>query len=62
MTVERNGVIYQKINDASITLGISNTTLRKWVVGNKIPYIKMGQKYMIDIDGARKILQNWEVK
>lgn len=58
MTIERNGISYQKIDDASITLGISKTTLRKWVVGNKIPHIKMGQKYMIDINGTLEVLRN----
>lgn len=51
---------YQKINDAAKTLGISKTTLRKWVVDNKIPYVKAGQYYLIDIEGTLSICRSKE--
>ena len=50
--IERNNVYYQKITDASKTLGISTYTLRKWIKEDKIPYIKAGQRYLIDIEGT----------
>lgn len=56
--IERNNVYYQKITDASITLGISKYTLRKWIKEDKIPYIKAGQRYLVDVEGTLLACRN----
>lgn len=62
MAIERNGISYQNINDASDILGISKYRLRKWIIDNKIPYIKVCQKYMIDTNSTLEMLRNGEVR
>lgn len=56
--IERNNVYYQKITDASKTLGISTYTLRKWIKEDKIPYIKAGQRYLVDVEGTLSACRN----
>lgn len=53
--------IYLSLNDASAKLGISYRTLYNWCKDDKIPYIKLGVKYMVDIPKTLELLRSGEV-
>lgn len=53
--------IYMSIKDTSNALGISTYALRQWIKGNKIPYIKVGQKYLVDVENTLLILRNGDL-
>lgn len=56
-TMERNGVYYLSIEDSAKTLGFSAWAIRQWCKNKKIPFIRVGQKYMIDIQGTLETLR-----
>lgn len=53
---------FMSIDNTANAIGIAKTTLRQWVWDNKIPYIKVGCKYMIDVPKTLKMLRNGEVQ
>lgn len=50
--------VYLSINDTSKQLGISAHTLREWIKANKIPFIRVGAKYMIDVPQTLELLRS----
>lgn len=53
--------IYMSIPDTAKKFGISEHTLRKWCKEDKIPYIIIGIKYMIDVPQTLELLRNGKV-
>lgn len=53
--------IYMSIVDTSKKLGISQKTLRIWCQQDKIPFIRLGAKYMIDVPRTLDLLRSGEV-
>ena len=53
--------IYLSLNDTSKKLGISYRTLYDWCVEDKIPHIRIGVKYMVDVPETLKLLRSGEV-
>lgn len=54
----KNTPVYLSLRDASDTLGISYRTLYNWCKEDKIPYIKLGVKYMVDIPKTLELLRS----
>lgn len=52
---------YLSIPQTSKKLGISIKTLRDWCKENKIPHIRIGQKFMIDVPKTLEKLRSGEV-
>lgn len=53
-----NDVVYLSITDASKKLGIGQRTLKNWCNDNKIPYIRIGAKRMIDMPQTLELLRS----
>jgi excisionase family DNA binding protein len=60
--MERNGVCFLTIDKTAEMLGFSTYTIRQWVKQDKIPYVTVGNKYMIDVEKTLEALRSGRFK
>ena len=48
-SIENKALFFQTINNASATLGVGQSNLRKGIKAGKIPHIRIGNRYYINI-------------
>lgn len=46
------------LQEAADALGVSRATVRKLAIGGKIPYMKWGSRYLVDLDVVEPIFRD----